>query len=296
MSSWQQVEVSSLGAAELGVKNDIIAEMTFGTGMDGDVVAQISNFLNPEDDWTMEEISSMTYITKRWMSGITELFINIPTTRTYYLNNLYGASDCKLLPENSSSRKNLEDFGVDKLEQTGVLADHYTLLQIGLASAEYSIDKLVDVQINGMSLPLKIYREKPTTGAGKLQDNLYRSFIEPSVGKGYNIETTDAEGNWIFNFACFGTDAQAVHLMFYDEKARSSGATIRVLFDPNGGDGVMSPQKFVLKDDGTGYLVPEQKPLKRCKFTNTSAGYEKIFAGWSIAPLPDNESPKYEDN
>ena len=116
MSSWQQVEVSSLGAAELGVKNDIIAEMTFGTGMDGDVVAQISNFLNPEDDWTMEEISSMTYITKRWMSGVTELFINIPTTRTYYLNNLYGASDCKLLPGNSSSRKNLEDFGVDKLE------------------------------------------------------------------------------------------------------------------------------------------------------------------------------------
>ena len=133
-----------------------------------------------------------------------------------------------------------------------------------------------------MSLPLKIYKEKPTTGVGKLQDNLYRSFIEPSVGKGHNIETTDSEGNWIFNFACFGTDAQAIHLMFYDERARSSGSTVKVVFDPNGGDGIMSPQKFVLKDDDSGYLIPEQKPLKKCKFTNTSAGYEKIFAGWSV--------------
>ena len=39
----------------------------------------------------------------------------------------------------------------------------------------------------------------------------------------------------------------------------------------------------------------EQKNLKRNKFTNTSAGYEKIFAGWSITPLPDNEEATYED-
>jgi len=143
--SWQRVVVSSDGAIDLGIKNDIIAEMTFGSGNDGDVVAQISNFLDPEDSGTMEEISAMTYITKRWMSGMTELFINVPTTRTYYLNNLLGASDCKLLPENVSSRKNLEEFGVEKLEQSGVLSDHCTFLQIGLASAEYSIDRLVDV-------------------------------------------------------------------------------------------------------------------------------------------------------
>ena len=100
--------------------------MSFGTGNDGDVVAQISNFLN--DDGTVEEISSMTYIVKRWMSGMTELFINVPTTKTYYLNNLYGASDCKVLPQNSMTRKNLDDFGIEKMEQTGVLSDHYTLL------------------------------------------------------------------------------------------------------------------------------------------------------------------------
>ena len=126
--NWQRVVVSSDGAIDLGIKNDIIAEMTFGSGNDGDVVAQISNFLDPEDSGTMEEISAMTYITKRWMSGMTELFINVPTTRTYYLNNLLGASDCKILPENVFSRKNLEEFGVEKLEQSGVLSDHYTFL------------------------------------------------------------------------------------------------------------------------------------------------------------------------
>ena len=104
---------------------------------------------------------------------MTELFINVPTTKTYYLNNLYGASDCKVLPQNSMTRKNLDDFGIEKMEQTGVLSDHYTLLQIGLASAEYSVDRLVDVQINGMSLPLKIYKEK-SAGDSRPQDNLYR--------------------------------------------------------------------------------------------------------------------------
>lgn len=45
---------------------------------------------------------------------------------------------------------------------------------------------------------------------------MFRSFIEPSVVKSWNISETDVEGNYLFKFACFGTDAQAVHLMFYD--------------------------------------------------------------------------------
>lgn len=291
VSSWQEVKISSTDAASLGIKNDIVAEMTFGHETEGDVVVQISNYLDDEDASEMQEVSSASFIAKRWMSGLTELFINVPTTRTYYLNNLLGASNCKIQPTFSSTRKNLEDFGLEKMEQTGELSTHYTTVKVGLTSAEYNITKLLDVQINGMSLPLKIYQEDQSSLPGKL----YSSFIEPSVMKSYNTTTTDEDGNWLFTFACFGTDAQAIHLMFYDEKARSNSAVVKVLFDPNGGDGTMAAQKFILTTDSDGYPVLEQKGLKKNKFTNASAGYDKIFAGWSIAPLPDNEEAAYED-
>lgn len=294
LSSWQKVQTSSDNAYELGIKNDMIAEMVFGTQADGDVIVQISNYLDDEGSGYMEEVSSVQFITKRWISGLTEIFINVPTTRTYYLNNLYGASNCRISPDNILARKNLEEFGVDKMEQSGVLSDHYTLVQVGLTSAEYSIDRLVDVQINGMSLPLKIYKDYSSRDSS-LAEQLYGSFIEPSILKRYDLSKTDDDGNWVFQFACFGTDAQAIHLMFYDEKARTNTAIVKVVFDSNGGEGAMATQKFILTVDDSGYPVLEQKILKRNKFTNTSAGYEKIFVGWSITPLADNEEPTYED-
>ena len=295
VSSWQKIKVSSDNAMNLGIKNDIIAEIQFGEQNDGDIVVQISNYLDDNDSDTMEEVSGVTYITKRWMSGITEIYINVPTTRTYYLNNLYGASNCNLAPELEISRKNLDSFGVEKMSQNGILSTHYTTLNIGITSAEYSIKQLLDVQINGMSLPLKIYQDQSQYGGSGLAGKLYSSFIEPSIVKTYNITTTDEEGNFQFEFACFGTDAQAIHLMFYDEQSRSNSATVKIIFDPNGGEGTMAAQKFIIIHDEDGNPVLEQKKLKKNKFTNFSAGYEKIFAGWSLFPRMDNEEATYEN-
>ena len=91
-----------------------------------------------------------------------------------------------------------------------------------------------------MSLPLKIYQEQSSQDNSGFAGRLYRSFIEPSVLKSYDLSKTDDEGNWLFKFACFGTDAQAIHLMFYDERARSNSAIVKVVFDSNGGEGVMA--------------------------------------------------------
>ena len=261
VSSWQKIKVSSDNAMNLGIKNDIITEIYFGEQNDGDIVVQISNYLDDKDSNIMEEVSGVTYITKRWMSGITEIYINVPTTRTYYLNNLYGASNCNLAPELEISRKNLDSFGVEKMTQNGILSTHYTTLNIGITSAEYSIKQLLDVQINGMSLPLKIYQDQSQYGGSGLAGKLYSSFIEPSIVKKYNITTTDEEGNFQFEFACFGTDAQAIHLMFYDESSRSNSATVKIIFDPNGGEGTMAAQKFIIIQDENGNPVLEQKKL-----------------------------------
>lgn len=93
------------------------------------------------------------------MSGLTEIYINIPTTNTYYLNNLYGASDCKTSQSTVIERKNLDGLpGVSK-SQDGQLKTHATEIQLGIASAEYHIDNLLGIEINGYSLPLGIYKD-----------------------------------------------------------------------------------------------------------------------------------------
>lgn len=135
-----------------------------------------------------------------------------------------------------------------------------------------------------MSLPRGIYCD--TYGSTGDPALMYRSFIEPSVVKTFNIRNTDGDGNYLFNFACFGTDEQAIRLSFYDSRSRLNLPWIRVVFDPNGGDQQAVKQKFLISEDGS----IEQKSLKPVKFTNTSSGYQKIFAGWTLTPQPDNYS------
>ena len=48
-----------------------------------------------------------------------------------------------------------------------------------------------------MSLPLKIYQEQSSQDNSGFAGRLYRSFIEPSVLKSYDLSKTDDEGNWL---------------------------------------------------------------------------------------------------
>lgn len=284
--TWQRFNQTE---TSLAVDNDIIAEMTFGTYKDGSVLVRTSSFIDEcrEEETRFNDQENASFIMKRWMSGITDLYINIPTTGTKYLNNLYGAAGCTLAPETVIERANLKnsECGADT---DGQLSSHYTTIEVGLASTDYTIDQLLDIQINGNSLPLDIYKDQ--SGNAGQSRGYYSSFIEPSVARSWNTTTTDEEGNWLFRFACFGTDAQAVHLMFYDSRARSGAPFVRVLFDSNGGEGEMPKQKFLLFGSDPARYVLEQKPLRKNRFKNFSAGYEKIFTGWSLVPRADNYS------
>jgi hypothetical protein len=86
---------------------------------------------------------------------------------------------------------------------------------------------------------------------------MYRSMVQPSVARKYDLTKTDEDGNYIFEFAAYGTDAQAVKLMFFDKNARSGAETVIVNFDPNGGEGEASKQKFLIATDSSGYPVLE---------------------------------------
>jgi len=155
---WQQAQNEP---SALVIKNDIVAEMQFGKWSDGDITVKTSNFLSKDEDGevTPLEPTDITYIMKRWMSGVTELYINIPTTNTYYLANAYGAADCVRDPHDSYARPNLTEFPEHLREQPSDLSSQWTSISVGVASAEYKIDNMLDLQINGNSLPLKIYKD-----------------------------------------------------------------------------------------------------------------------------------------
>ena len=97
--------------------------MAFGSYSDGNVVVCTSSFADADNataelnELGMRDIKDATYISKRWMSGLTELYINVPTTSTRYLGRLYGAAGCKLSPTTTLTRSNLE--GVCNTDQDG---------------------------------------------------------------------------------------------------------------------------------------------------------------------------------
>lgn len=292
ITDWSSSTLCNDVEGYVDVKNDIVSEMYFGEYADGDVVVNVSSYLTPQGPVQQDGIS---YIMKRWSSGVTELYVSVPTTSSYYIANCFGASNCKHDQADAYSRKNLETFGSELAVQDSTLSTHYTALSVGVASASYHIDNLLDVQINGMSLPLAVYKDQTANGDTGIAGKMYRSYIEPSVVKRCDVSKTDDDGNYVFEFACFGTDAQAVKLMFYDEKSRTAADCVKVVFDANGGEGKMPNQKFVITPDVNGKTILEQKNLRKCSFQNTSSGHTKVFAGWSILPLADNSNATYED-
>ena len=294
IGDWHSLKLCSdapTGPRYVEATNDVIDEMAFGDYGDGDVGAAVSSYLFDEP----VEQKNLTYITKRWTSGVTEVYVNVPSTSTYYLANCQGASNCRRAPDDEYARKNLADFPEEKQTQDSTLSTHYTSLSVTLASASYRIDDVLDVQIAGNSPPLGIYKDQTGTGDFGPAGAMYRSFAEPSLVTGYDLTKTDEDGNYVFRFACFGTDAQAVKIMFYDRNARSGTEYVKVVFDPNGGEGKMAAEKFLIFRNSRGETVLEQKALRRCQFTNESSGRPKFFAGWSTIPLADNAQPAYED-
>ena len=65
---------------------------------------------------------------------------------------------------------------------------------------------LTDVQADGNSLPLNVYRDPTEYSDDGEIANMYRSLILPTVYRGYS--------DGAYNFACYGTDEQSLKLVF----------------------------------------------------------------------------------
>lgn len=181
--------------------NELVGEMYTSDIGDGDIMLSVSNFLSSY------QAENFSYIMKRYTSGVTELFIYVPTTNTYYLPHVDGSSYCVVDKDIEIKRRNLGSFELDKQSVKSKTDGNYTDIVVSITSSLYHIDNIMDIEINGNSLPLKIYKDGEYEESDRDAVFMFHSKIYPSIVRKYDISKTDEEGYYNFRFSCFGSDA-----------------------------------------------------------------------------------------
>lgn len=136
-----------------------------------------------------------------------DLYINVPTTRTKYLNRIAGTLTpdltTQVLPEDARVRKNFQNAGLPNN-----LNESTTKLRIYIDRKFISMGNVELVEISGNSIPLQIYRDTPNNG-------LYDSIALESRWDGVVnwIKEPEKDINKVMlEFECYGTDSQSIHI------------------------------------------------------------------------------------
>ena len=267
LSGWTQ-KTSNETSSDWLIMNDMVDTIEFGDETTGDITIMLSNFL------TSDANAKCSYVIKRYMSGIVEALIYVPTTNTYYIDHVNGIPGCTMHSK-EISRQNLTRFKVKPFAAD--ITKHYSTFEIGIAASMLSIDTLLGIEANGCSLPLKCYRDKKNLDEGDIYlSQHWHSFIAPTE----IMTTPDAtqpneNGEYKFKFACFGSDAQSVKIIAYDPIHNMDAVRYTVKFNSNGGSGQMPAQKFI---------AGVAQKLRSCTFTKP----KMTFAGWTTKPNPSS--------
>jgi hypothetical protein len=161
----------------------------------------ISCYYESLSSQVLSNISGISYIVESWMSGLKDFYIYLPTTNTYYVNHDAGNPGC-VRSSLDISRSNLSST-----MHSNISAD-CTMIKIYLKNSIFGISKILNVQINGNSLPLKIYKDVKNLCSGN-SAGLFHSFILPSIASlDYKLENEIYE----LTFYCYGSDAQAIKI------------------------------------------------------------------------------------
>ena len=136
-----------------------------------------------------------------------DIWINVPTTRTKYLNRVAGT----LKPDLTSQV--LKDDSRDRVNFMGEslpnnLEESTTRLRVYMDRKFISIGNVELVEISGNSIPLQIYRDSAN-------DGLYDSMALESRWNGEVVEINEPEKDIhkvMLEFECYGTDSQSIHI------------------------------------------------------------------------------------
>lgn len=209
-------------------------------------------FKSPLSVYNDDDLSAKWIFRKYMKNREGELFIYLPTTNTRYVNHVDEIDSCQML-EDEFTRENTN------LKLSRSIEDNTTHLSVIIDKEHFKIDSVYFQQINVNSLPLDMYRD--FANRGKCGNTRFSTVVKQSsiVSPDY----TEDNGNIILKYICFGSDAQALHLMF------NFYIDYTIEFNGNGQEeGEMDAQKC---------RSSEKIKLNPCKYRRN--GY--IFLGWS---------------
>lgn len=161
------------------------------------------------------DYSDVRYICRRWRSGVVEFYIYIPTTFTYYFNNLAGYS------QSPYAGMSLVRPNAGNLQVANDVNSLRTDLRLFISNTTYKLNTIYMAQIVGNSLPLKIYKESTYCDANRA--GLFDTIVQPSVVRALPAMTGRSKNNVnvlmnaseqiCLDFSIYGSDAQAIHIM-----------------------------------------------------------------------------------
>lgn len=130
-----------------------------------------------------------TYIYKEYISGKKELYIYIPSTFTFYNEQLSS--------------------GTTHNPHTDA-----TYVRIKLNKRHFQLNHIYNMQINGQSLPLMIHKDSNTYFSDQILPSIVRT-ICTSKSSDNNVDSAYDENTNMYTlyFCCYGTDAQAIKLL-----------------------------------------------------------------------------------
>ena len=122
-----------------------------------------------------------------------------------------------------------------------VVDGNETSVRINIESTFFTIGSIFENTIKGNSLPLQIYRD--TEYADECAGDMFHSFICPSIAA--NVDFSDIAsgddgsssiGYYTFNYYCFGSDAQAIKLSFFNPNPRYDKKYKTIVYNVNAGN------------------------------------------------------------
>lgn len=165
------------------------------------------DFIYDQKGNTLMDLYAIPFIYIINSNNTYDLYINIPTTRTKYLNRIAGT-----LKENGTTQVRADDtrtrrnFGDETMANN--LDESTTKLRIYIDKKYISIGNVELVEISGNSIPLQIYRDVPNNG-------FYDSIALESRWTGEVTEINEPTkdiNKVMLEFECYGTDSQSIHI------------------------------------------------------------------------------------
>lgn len=169
--------------------------------------SEFYDFIYDQKGNTLMDLYAVPFIYRVNTNNTYDLYINIPTTRTKYLNRIAGTmkedGTSLVLAGDTRTRRNFLDEAMPNN-----LNESTTRLRVYIDRKYVSIGNVELVEISGNSIPLQIYRDVPN-------DGLYDSIALESRWDGEVNEINEPEkdiNKVMLEFECYGTDSQSIHI------------------------------------------------------------------------------------